>query len=286
MPIRTPEIASLFGALESGAFTDGNPMSAHLLRVMTMQRNRLITKPQVLFNLIWPTYDTSEVNGGAYAGFAPLVWTRITLPITVEKFPGHTRANVRLSGVFSSGHEMLFQVATRAVPFRANARSSDDNVISVTGTGSTQDLSIDGVQMIPGTREYFELWVRGFATAQAGATGTFGSPNSGDLEAMGADYVQDADSLTWFATGSGSLSWAEGGHYVEITDGSGNVVVPGREIVAVLTQGIGSGGQLVVGRPYSPSEVTRGLVAGNYAIYKLPEWALFNFMSYSQARTV
>ncbi len=65
MSILTPRVASLLGALDSDAFADGGPFSAHLLRVLVMSANRLASKGQQIVCLPWAirssvAEDTSE----------------------------------------------------------------------------------------------------------------------------------------------------------------------------------------------------------------------------------
>ncbi|MEQ9503675.1 MAG: hypothetical protein RIT81_42870 [Deltaproteobacteria bacterium] len=281
MAILTPEIASRFGALDSNAFGKGAVFGAHLLRVIGMSRNRLVAKGQHLCCLLWPTYDTTETAGDVFSGYGPLTFQRVHPPIPVKVKPGLTVADVKLTMRTAAGHVVSLFVATRA---RSVNRFSED--VRVGPATSWTNVDIDDVPLNPdrGGNDFLELWIRGTPTTTLGTSGMSGGNAYGTLETVNADFVADTGA-SWYPTGSGNPSWAEGGHQIAFLDtdySTGTFNELGRrEIVHVDN----TGGMHI--SPRLTAAETRQIlsVGGYYVIYTAPHFSIANLAAAAQPRT-
>lgn len=190
--IETPEIASLYGALDSAAFEDGGSYNAHLLREIVRSSNRLAGKGQHLLTLPFPerastpSYDGDSDSLPAWSYWDGLrtvcpttQWVRITPRIPIPKRPGLRTAAVRVDARVSDDHTVLLQVATRAAPFDPRASSGSANVVELTGD-SDEDVDLysgSGIPIHHGGYETVELYVRGVRTGDLADTTDGGTPN-------------------------------------------------------------------------------------------------------------
>lgn len=312
MSIYDYEKFTTYGALDSNAFDDnafasggpemyGMPYSAHLLRTMGMDHNRLMTKPESLFNLIWPSTTREEHNEEdieTFGGIALPEWKRVHPPIPIFKKPGHTKLDVyftmRVEVKDNSAQDatIFVQVATGAQPFSHLADNSATGVEAVTAnlTDSFTDYTISGVRMLPGTYDELSIWIKGDYVNVAPATGTFGSPTSGTLDQNG-DYVTRRtlvdQSATWVRSGTGSRNLASEGYLLLFTDGTNPILAP-RQIDAI-TRAASDAGTLPM-LNFSPELTTQEHQAvvsysgGMYEIVSSPHWWISNLLGVSQAR--
>lgn len=241
MSILNREVASRYGALNSDTFTDGEALSAHVLRALAMSGNRLATKGHPLFNLVWPTravnsdldpHTGGAADGGGFAGIAWPQWVKLLHPLPVPKKPMLNKAEIRIRARVTNGETILLQFATVARPFNAAIALDAPNVLALVGTGAMEDYDLDGVPISEGGFENFEIYVRASPSAMIlGDTGIYGAPNAGTFDGVTAIYAL-LSVATWNpSTGAGD-AWDEGGHFVEFTDASG-VRVTSRMITSV-----------------------------------------------------
>ena len=263
MPVRLPEIPALFGAIDSaGAAEDGAAYSAHLLRAIAMQANRLASKGHVMCCLVWPRErnTSSEAHTQARIVQARRHWGRLRGPLPLPKKPGLTSASVRMSvdvrptaGTPAADNRVDVQVITRATPVRqtpvgpvGGARAT----VAQTASGVPVAVDIDSVPLDPGAMESVEVWVRGAGgLPPLGDAATFGHPNAGTIASGQALLVIEPGGLGPFSADPGLFisedtaahsppSWvlnharqfgietyASSGHELWMTDSAGGYVL-------------------------------------------------------------
>lgn len=282
MSIYTPEIPTAFGALDSAVYEDGGPVDAHVLRTLATSAARLVCTGEPLINLVWDA--SSDLGGdeaeGALAGYGWPFWFRITPgPMSRPKMPGLRNGHVIVRAKLRSSETCLVQVETRRRPFSRARGAGDDNVITLTGTGSFAYTTISGLPIDPSDTERVAFWLKGEPTSTPGVTATYGSPNNGTIDRVSQPNVIEDDSATWNAS---PTSWAEGGHCVVIEDGSGNRLTAPRLIRGV---GLLPGPRLYVYPDLEPGFIDGALVGATYKIYEIPQWRVAQLAIYSQDRT-
>lgn len=313
MSIYSYESFATYGALDSDAFTDvqhgggpeilGAAYSSHLLRTMAMDHNRLMTKPELLFNLVWPV--TTHITGGdgttvaeTFGGVTVANWRPIHPPIPVFKKHGHNLLNFRFTIRVSvrdnaaTDATMQIQVCTGATPFNPAARAggSAPNVTDIVQNQNDGfvDNNISDIRMLDGTRDEITVYASGEVTGTAPSTGTYGSPASGTLNQSGDAIFENAildASATWNVTNATNRTLATEGYALVFTDGAGSAMVSPRKITSIDYGSVGGTGRFMSFEPYlSPSELL--LVRGTltYALYAIPEFWICNLMGYSAAR--
>jgi hypothetical protein len=271
--IATPEIASLVGALDDAAFTDGSPVSAYVQRTIAMSANRLRSKGHPLISWAWDIDNAggAETVGGMFTWGVPK-WIQILPgPVPVFKKPGLEFADAKLVAKITGTDEMYFQIATSRHPYDPAARTGDANVITVTGDGSPAfDLHgldvTDGLRIAYGNMDTISVYCRGAPTTTAMVTGTYGSPASGTLDQSGdwvqRDHIVDA-SATWNVSGN---TPATGGHAIYFENSAGVKIGPPRTIIkpdARTTH--------IYFWPELTTEEQRLFNEATYSIVKLPE---------------
>ena len=290
MSIFTPEIPAEFGALDSAAVADGDPIDAHVLRETARSANRLICLGEPLMNFIWDasTDGSGDENPGAHIGFGLPYWFRVTPLIPREKMPGLTSAKLFARFKARNTEVLELQVETKRRPFNP---SGNGNVLTLTGTGSDAWADLSGVLIDEGPTEMVSVWMRGVGTGTTANTGTYGTPNTGTVERVIGDNSVEVDGAAWNSTGS---TLATGGHFVEFTNAAGQRVAESRAIVAVQTYAevvsaspitLRAGSRLVV-YPKFTSSLERQMIEGStFTIYEMPRWRLINLALYAQDRT-
>lgn len=296
MSINTPEIASLFGALDSNAFGDGQPFSAHLLRTLMMSSNRLASKGHEMLNLIWPvavapSYDAS-IFGHSYHTL-DTAWTRLAGPITVPKKPGLKTGTFSITAKIENSFEALVQVVTKEKPFSANARAGDAGCMLFSGDGDN-DFDTDSMTGIPLDRqsdtERIEIWIKHAGASGAADTATCGSPSSGQAESIGPDgFAADTATFSWTVSSPGT--WGEQGHVVRFLDaaaGSGGVPITRNFGMGRITESTLTTQYLVPLRPRpTQREIDAAIDADLYfEIVKLGRIAISNLALFADGRTV
>ena len=277
--INTAEIASLYGALDSDAFADGGPFSAHLLRAMVMSANRLASKGEQIICLPWPIRsNVGEDTIDGMRAVAPLYWTRIYSPIPCPKRPGLNRADVRIRARVSDTDPVWVQVATRARPFNAHAASDADNVIVITpdGDNDIDQYTKDSIPIDPGPYEEIEIYIKGEPTGNGPSTG--GSPTArgglGSAPTYGNNSVEHA-SATWTA------ALAEDGHYIEFYDDNGNNVI----FRGVITSVNNAGTRLYYTPAVDMATLFEIADADDWSIYQLPTFEMTCFSMACRSRS-
>lgn len=272
MTIGTPEIATLYGALDSDAFVDGSPFGAHVLRPMVMSANRLTSKGQHLTTLLFPKTDTDDTEAGTLTfGMASAKaypwWARYLLPITVPKRPGLTRGDLRVHVKVTSGYRCFLAIETRPIAsLQGTLALTHPNVLEVTGTGSFEDESLDGIILDGSDYETIGVWVQGVpqyvdleATYGAPRTGTITAPQ--DIITSSTVIDQAANWNTTLAFPS-SRDYANDGHVIKF--GNGNIAP--RAIISVDSP-VG----MTFAPPLEPAQVARAMLEGTYQILKVPQ---------------
>jgi hypothetical protein len=270
------EIASLLGALDSAVIADGAPASAHVLRTVAMNGNRLRSKGHPLMTLAWDADESAtEVKGGLF-WIAPPFWVQACPgPVPVSKKPGLVKGDARIVAKVLDSHRVLFQLSTVQHPYSDRGQAGDDNMVTCTGDGDNDydvyslDVS-EGLRLDYGPAETLTLWMRGDPSTTLMDTGTYGTPNTGTLNQAGdyvsIDQMNDA-SAAWNTSGN---TPDKGGHAIIWKDGAGNILVSHRMIVAV-----DAATRLSFWPQISEAErrlITRNAGAGaSYDIVKLPE---------------
>lgn len=232
MSIFLPEAAASYGALDSTAFVDGYPVTAHALRAIARNSNYMITRAEPLFNLNW-SYT------GQHRAMTFLSWVRILPAFPVVKRPDLISAEIKLRLTGTTSDIFDVQVATLARPF-----SDDTTIISTTsavgaGDSTTVSLTISDIPMRPGTFEVFEIWIRAQRDSVVTSGGTYGTPVSGryDGGTNNAIVLLTAAWVSSFGTPYGP-SLSNTGHYLQFEDGvSPEPLVAPRKIVGMINSG-------------------------------------------------
>lgn len=293
MSILVPEIASVYGALDSdGVFADGEVPSAHIARVLARSANRLLCRGgEPLLNMVWDSGGAvTETPNGGCQGYGSPSWIQITPgPLTRPKKPGITKAKLNVRAWTRTGESIFIQVGTLASPPVGHATGDSPNTVKIDGNGSWQWHSKSDIPIDYGHVEAIAVYLRGLVTSTAGATGTYGSPNSGTVDQFSTPTEMFDNGATW----SLSPTWASGGHAVVFEDGSGRPLGPPQWIVGVIptidpTAGSGVPTYATGLRLYPgiQSEFTRTSIVGQtYRIFETARWRLANISLYPQDRT-
>lgn len=313
MSIYTYETFSTYGALDSDAFTDsqfsggpeilGAAYSSHLLRTMALDHNRLMTKPELLFNLVWPVATHIQSADGqtaeTFGGVGVSDWREIHPPIPIFKKHGHGLLNfgitIRVSVRDNAATDatIQIQVCTGAEPFNpaAHAGGALPNVIEITQNQNDGfiDSNVSGIRMLDGTRDEVRIYFAGEVTSTTPSTGTYGSPASGTLDQTGDEIgnygIRDADA-TWNVTDNNNRTLATEGYSLVFTDLGGSALIRPRKITKIAYGSVGGTGRLMYLDPeLSDSEVVLVESTRTYSIYALPEFWVSNLMGYSAARS-
>lgn len=159
------EVEDRFGALDDTAVGDGRPASAHVLRQIARNSNRLAGKGGMLCNMIWRANDQAggEATDGAFAGYAPPFGWKSFYPcpfITPHK-PNLRRGEGRIRAQISNGQVLLLQICTTARPFDPGATQSRDNVVRLLGTGSVETYEFSGIPLGAGDMETIDVFLQG-----------------------------------------------------------------------------------------------------------------------------
>ena len=215
---RKPDVASQYGALDSGAVVDGDAAHAHVLSTVSRNVQRLVVRGEPLFVGAWDSStDSGEaVNTGSLTGYAVFgAWSRIIPgPITVDKSPWHSKATLRVVAKIGNGLNAYLQVVTRG----AQPASSTDapNVLTMAGTGAFVEYALTGVDLGPNDTEDLDFLIQGDPTSTGLNTGTYGTPASGTVSSVGIDWFEDVTT---------PANWNAGTTTPKLTDDSRHVVL-------------------------------------------------------------
>lgn len=202
MSIHTPSKYTTFGALDSVAFEDGSGFSAHLLRAIGANSNRLACRAEHLMSFVWPIRSAGETDPDPMLVHLASDWIQISPPFTVPKKLGITRAEFRAIAAVPGTDTAYIQIATLARPFdpAADTQTPGDSILKMTGDGDNDwDAYADngnGVELVPGESEEISLFAKGDGAQALMNTGTYGTPNTGTSNGLGWDEFS-ASGASW-----------------------------------------------------------------------------------------
>lgn len=266
MVFRLPEVATEYGGLDDAAFDDGSPVSAHVLREMARNGNRLTGRGDLLAQ--WNAYAEDGVDGlrSVARMFAAPYW-QFLLPIPileVEKRSGVDTVLVRLRVLVEAGFSVLFFVGTSLRPTPANTRSADQ--VAVAGSASIQNVDIT-VPVRRSRGELLSVYVRHVVNTTTDTlmdTATYGTPNTGvipNTSTRGFGHFS-YPGATW------TNAIPSGGHYVNFSDATGREQrhVPSKIVAAYINSPIF---ELHFHPIISSPEVFQSLVNATFTIRRL-----------------
>ena len=215
MSIHDPEIPSLFGALDSLSCEDGGPLSAHLLRTIALNANRMTSRGHLMLSLAWPMSGNQNripssgliaesgdfTFGGRIAGAVPYYWGRDVKPIHVRKKPGLRMGTAKITASIGGTDKIYFKVCTLATGRRGITVEATGD-----GSGDPQTFTVSDIPIDPGPDEEVSLWSRGSSLTlpSLGTVATYGYPNTGTF-GSGDHRSLEPDKIIEFTTGhSGS----------------------------------------------------------------------------------
>jgi len=285
MTMDTPEIATLFGALDDDGLIDGAPASAHTLRTLAMTANRLVTKGHVLTNLVWPSDNTVAEAVGQLRGIAWPWWHHILPPVPTPKKPGLTTADLEVVATVetrTSDGTVEVQTVTGAAQFRPSA-STTANVLTMTGAGASafEVFGMDNIPISRGSMDEVSFLIRGRPTDDTAQAADGGTPSTGTVGRSGANWFEPDSGASWtFTTPSTLANWADTGHYVQFQV-SGVDVAPIAAVINVSQEG----NDRCYFYPYFNSDQVRMINGSTYTLKQLPRYQIANLALYANART-
>jgi hypothetical protein len=221
----------------------------------------------------------AEATGGL-KGYGLPFWSQIVPgPFPITRKPGGGTLEIQAVARISQTDVVDLQIVTRAqaARFNSRARSTDKNVIRLTGDGTTNWLTFSRV-LCPCSDTLFDsvaIFARGVVTSRALDVGTYGSPASGIVDSATPAWILDVGA-NWNTSGA----TMELAHAIVFRDASGNAITTPRLIVAVQAED-----ELQIFPPLEGMISARALVGASYAIYELPTWRVANLVAYSEDRT-
>ena len=295
MALRSPLIASTYGALDSDALADGRASDSQVLRTLAMGANRLVTRGQPLSSVVFNAIEESLASvsqPGWHKGYGhPGAWIQITPRLPITKRPLITAAKLIFRMAASAG-TISVQVATDAQPFNPDARPYDSQNI-FTFLGSDLDSPYteysdikNNIPLREGPIEHVTYYLRSDlgptgGLAADGATGTYGAPNSGvsgDIDDVERNRIV-VGGTSWNAA-SDPDTWGKGGHALRFTTSVGTNITDPRWI-------IGSNDDTLFFFPPLPDDGTllEELKQAAYEIKKIPMWRIYSLNLYAETVT-
>lgn len=270
---KLPEVASVYGALATTAFSDGSPATAHKLRELVRNGNLEKARGGLMARWVADARATGERPGAALL-FAPPYWQHVVqgLVVPVAKKHDLVVARVRIRAIVTLDQRVAWFVGATPRPTPRSARISLGEVGVMTGTGSDQVLTLE-VPVRRAPAESLSIYARHLVDPTKDGllvTGTYGSPNTGTVSTVPTPY----------SFGSSGASWSgvhTGGHYVLFTATGGGVRhVPSR-IVDTL-----SSTELAI-FPHFGSDAERFAVRGStFELRKSPAVQLLSVAVYAE----
>ena len=301
MSIYDIETASTFGALHGDNLADGSPLDSWTLRTMARSSNLLSSHGEPMLSAV---FDSDLSNGdetsGGLLGFGCLHWFQILPgPMTVPKKPGTNSlelcVNVAITGSGGAGvDEIEIQVGTIATGGILERPSvSMPNVVSCVSDGSNswQTFTLSGIPADPGPFEKITIAIRGKLSnpPTLANVGTYGSPNTGTVEAFW--HVSESvcnlysSAATW-NTGPGVSTLADGGHAIRVVDSNGVEMLTPRTIIETgRDTGSGSTRYLYAYPGLDFPLQTRELRNQTFEIVELPKWRFASIQLWTEDRT-
>lgn len=283
---------SKFGFLDTEAVQDGEALDTFRLNVIARNHNTLLDERECLFNV--PFYgnegdpnDCSWIQYTSLNGWRPIMW-----PI-----PFFKRPDLRRMEVFMRAESELIRVQVQCVtygsPFRPNAQSGDDGVLSFSSVSVTESVSTE-VALRGTSVEALFLFARASVKNEPGDSGTYG--RNGDSIGSGTDFVVYPGGLTWAPNGStpGDI-WITGwdspnnysrGHFITFAFGSAtsDVLTTPRRITAMTKSYDQSAFFCHFTPELSPEEVAQLNEGGAWEIHSSNSIRLVSVGGYSTRR--
>ncbi len=297
--LRDIEIATAYGSLDTTCVTDGDPYSAHVLRTIATSNNRLATKGQVLFNLIWPerNLDVAEPPSmlGQMGGAAWPYWTPMGPPIPVHKRHGSTKMDVRIRMKVDEDHTVWVWVRTNAnrnAPQLMQTDTSSAVAVKGAGSGAWQNVSFDDIAIDPGGREHVQFMIKGQITGveASGGEATGAAHTNAAFDDIEMNQITD-DTADWSdAINAAYSSYSEQGCYLLFRDGtaSDSAVIAEPKIITYaggvrlrFWPGLNHGTQFLSG----PGLINEIAEAGHYLIENATQYQVAQLAGVSVART-
>ena len=299
MPIYEPRIPKLYSAIDSAAFTlsAGPAFGALLLDAIEGAHNRLQSAAAHGFALAVPmtTVLYGDVQEPLYRQPIGPFWQPVVPAFTWATKPSARTASFRAEFELNITEPVQFQVATRQQPFSPLPDTSSPNYVEVTGTGSPQTASFDGVPISGGETESVALWAR--TTSRGNSIGTtYGSPVSGvvvdtDRVKVWCRHTTASTDVVWNTTADDRpLDFASKGYGAQFTGPDGGVTLVPISRVAmwpITTAGVGDQGVLdVVGlAPYLAGQMVSRFEEFTFEIREMPQLGLYGWSGATEART-
>lgn len=220
---RDPEYATALGGLDDAAFTDGSPLSAHVLRQLIRQSNMNASRSTCVYRY------TGQKAIGAGVTYVPPFWGFATPQgaVPIRKAPSVRQLRVRIRATVESGRGIWFGVETQDHKFRW------EDTLSVIGTGGVQayDMSVPvsssadewlavyfRAQLDPTTDPVVTSASWSGLSAAAFGDGTWGTPtinpyvdvNGFYYVAAGPNFVHDGYVTAQFGDNGGARGWRIG----------------------------------------------------------------------------
>lgn len=297
MSILVPERASVLSGLDSAAIADGRAPSAHLLRELARNGNRVVSRSELAARL---SFDTGGIAGESMGsddlhGWGTVDrWVPLTTRIPIDRNPFLRSYRAILNSYLEEDAKLYLQIETADWPYDPAASPAAPNVLTLDGDSGSDTWVKDALSLAVTGRasDYVRLWLRSDVLGTLD-TGTYGSPASGtftgitDWTAGPGRWTLEDSGATW---NSGGSTPANGGHLVRIFDAFGNVVVPYTRIL------VNTGTTLTVrldsyaGIPFGDGRGSEWLAYSNlggcdYEIVETPTWRIGDFALYAEART-
>lgn len=295
----TIEKSSRFGAIDSDALTDGQPVSAHILREMGRTTNFMIAKPQPVYQAVFnKSIGIYTPNGEVsdsfyYASQGRLLvdtnmgaWRYAVQPINTPKVPGHTDLLVKMRGTFTSG-TWYAHVQTYG---NSNIHEvSNENTIRFTGSGENTFISITGtVKARVESGERIGILFRKDMNIDDDAlmnTGTMGSPATGTLAfALNGRWFFASPPASWvISTGSTISPIPFDGHYLVVwTNSNKSTISLSPSPIVDAGEHYNSVSYIDVPNPYGAEQNFFSMMY--FEIHRTPRLRLTSISIYSQER--
>jgi len=288
MTIYDPEVYSKFGALDSdavgSAIRDNRPSSGHVLRAAGMDINRLIQQggPMLVLPFDAAEDGNEEEKPGGHVSYGLAAhWDRVYFgPIRVPKKKNLRFATVRVEAKVEGTRRILLQVATSRAPLNRAAQPTDDNVLIMTGDGTTNFLMFELLNLPLDSEDYeeIELWAACESTETLALEATIGPHNTGVADTYGTGAMEDT-SAAWLP------AVHNGAYYIVFKNAAGAMLAAPRMITAEFT-----GGDFISWQPdLTPTEArllgnSSSAAQAQYYIYKLIEYRIGSVSIYADDR--
>lgn len=297
MSILVPDLATLLSGIDSAAIADGRAPSAHLLRELARNANRMQSRSELVARLSFDAGGTAGESMGAddMHGWGAIDrWMPLTPVVPIERNPWLVGYKALVTTWTQEDAKLYLQIATQDHPFDPSAGPDAPNVLVIDGDSGSDTWVSDSLSMTVTERrsDSVQLWLKGELLG-AMDTAAYGSPASGTLTSLdawnpapGGIWTMSDSGATWDTSGSTPTS---GGHLVRLLDVFGNEVVPYTRILANTATSFTIQMSSFAGQPFgSGIEWVAALTVGggcDYEIVKTPTWRLGDFALYATART-